>query len=58
MGLQMGSVDHEPLGLPGLAGEVCEDPVEHAHPTPADKPVVDRLVWTIVPWRIRQRSHS
>jgi hypothetical protein len=48
MGLEVSGVDHDPLGLSGLASQFGEDAVEHAQAAPADKPVVDRLVRPVI----------
>jgi hypothetical protein len=52
MGLEMGRVDHQPLGLASLGRQLGEDPVEHAQSAPANKAIIDRLVRTIVLRRI------
>ena len=48
MRLQMGGVDHQPSRLAGLARQLGENLVEHAKTAPADEPIVDRLVRTVV----------
>ena len=48
----MGGVNDEPLWLPGLAGQVCKNAVEDTHPAPANKPVIQGLMRTIVLGRI------
>jgi hypothetical protein len=48
MRLQMGGVDHDPLRLAALARQFGENPVEYAQATPANEPIVDRLVRAIV----------
>jgi len=50
--LQVSGVDHDPLGLACLAGELGEDAVEHAQAAPANEAVVDRLVRPVIAWRI------
>ena len=52
MRLEMGGIDHQKIGLPGPAREGGEDAVEHAEPAPTDEAIVERLVRTIVRWRI------
>lgn len=37
-------IDHQMIGLSALSGKLGEDAVEHTQATPANKPVVDRLV--------------
>jgi len=44
MGLQVGDIDHQLIGLAALGREACKDAVEHAKPAPADEAVVDGLV--------------
>lgn len=34
-------------GFGPFSGKPCEDAVEHAHQTPADETVVERLVWAV-----------
>ncbi len=43
----MRGVDHDPVGLSGLARQCGKDPVEHTQAAPADEPVVDGLVRTV-----------
>jgi hypothetical protein len=52
VGLEVGGVDHDPVGLARLAGEFGEDAVEHPKPAPADEAVVDGLVRTVIPGRV------
>src|SRR5208283_3099040 len=47
MGLQMGGVDHQPVGFARLARKLGKNLVEHAKPAPPHEPVVDRLVWLV-----------
>lgn len=44
MRLQVGGIDHDPLGLGTLTGQGHKDPVEHTQPAPAHEPLVERLV--------------
>ena len=44
MRLEVGGVDHQPVGLAALGRQLGEDPVEHAEAAPANEPVIDRLV--------------
>src|ERR1700733_9187206 len=48
MSLQMRGVDHDPLRLAALVRQGCENLIEHAQAAPANEPIVDRLVRTIV----------
>ena len=48
----MRRVDHQLVGLAAPGAERGEDAVEHAKPTPADEPVVDRFVRTTVLQRV------
>ena len=52
MCFEVRGVDHQLIGLAALCSQRREDPVEHAHPAPADEPVVDRLVRPVVAERI------
>ena len=52
MRLEMGRVDHEPLGLAGFACPLRESLVEHAKTAPAHEPIIDRLVRPVVAERI------
>lgn len=52
MRLQVGSIDHQLIGLPALGGELSEDAVEHIQAAPADEAVVDCFVRTISGRRI------
>lgn len=54
MRLEMGRVDHEPLGLAGFACPLRENLVEHAKTAPAHEPIIDRLVRPVVAGRIAQ----
>src|SRR5690606_16749367 len=49
---QMGRIDHQPIRLASVACETCEDTVEDAHPAPADKAVVERLVRAVLDGRV------
>jgi hypothetical protein len=44
MGLEVGGVNHDFLGIPAAFGKLDEDAPEHAHLAPADETVVDCLV--------------
>src|SRR5208283_1351367 len=48
MRLQMGGVDHQPVGFARLARKLGKNLVEHAKPAPPHEPVVDRLVRPVV----------
>lgn len=52
MGLQMGGIDHDPLGSRPFAGKAGEDAIEHSEPAPGDEAVVERLVRPIVLGRV------
>jgi hypothetical protein len=52
MRFEVRRIDHQPVGLAALARQRREDPVEHAHPAPADEAVVDRLVRPVLARRI------
>lgn len=52
MGFEVGGVDHDRVGLSGLACQFGEDAVEHAKAAPANEPVVDGLVRAIALGRI------
>lgn len=43
MCLEVGGVDHQPLGWAVLGRQGREDARKHAEPAPADEPVVERL---------------
>ena len=47
MGLEAGGIDHQEVGLAGLAREPGEDAVEHAEAAPAHEAIVERLVGTV-----------
>lgn len=44
----MGRIDHQLVLLSTLGSQRGKDLVEHAQPTPADEPIVDRLVRPIL----------
>src|SRR6185312_871708 len=48
MNFQMGRVDHQPARIAGLTRKLGEYLVEYAETAPAHKPVIDRLVRTIL----------
>src|ERR1700722_12802585 len=48
MRLEMRGVDHHSLGLAALVRQRCENLVEHPQAAPTNKPIVDRLVRTIL----------
>ena len=48
MRLQMGGVDHQPVGFARLARKFGKNLVEHAKPAPPHEPVVDRLMRPVV----------
>ena len=48
MRLQMRGVDHHSLWLAALVRQRYENIVEHAQAAPANEPIVDRLVRTIL----------
>jgi hypothetical protein len=48
MRFEMRCVDHHPLGIAALVRQRCEDLVEHPKAAPTNKPIVDRLVRTIL----------
>jgi hypothetical protein len=50
MRLQVCGVDHDPLRLAALARQRGENLVEHTQTAPANKPIVDRLMRTILSW--------
>jgi len=52
MNLEMSAIGHQPVGRSTLGRKVGEDAVEDAHAGPANKPVVERLVWSIDRGRI------
>ncbi len=52
MRLQVRRVDHDPVGLSGLASQFDKDAIEHAHVAPADEPIVDCLRRPVSPGRI------
>ena len=52
MHLEVGGVDHQQVGLSGLAREGGEDAVEHAEAAPAYEAIVERLVRAVVKWHI------
>jgi hypothetical protein len=52
MGLQMGRIDHQLIGLPALGSQGSEDLVEHPEPAPSDEAVVDRLGWPVFGRRV------
>lgn len=39
VGLEMGDVEHQLLGLRPLVSQLGQDAIEHAQPAPADEPV-------------------
>ena len=43
----MRGIDHQSVGLAGLASERLENPVEHAELAPSKEAIVERLVRTI-----------
>ena len=50
--LEVGGVDHEPVGFAAFGRQRGKDPVEHAQTAPPDETVVDRLVRTVLARRI------
>jgi hypothetical protein len=52
VGLEVGGVDHETVGLAALGRQRGEDLIEHPQTAPADETVVDRLVRAILLRRI------
>ena len=48
MSLEVGRINHQLIRLTALGRQARKYPIEHAHPAPADKPVVDRFVRTII----------
>ena len=48
MSLEVGRVDHDPVGFARTACEFGEDTVEHAQTAPADEAVVDGLVRAVI----------
>jgi hypothetical protein len=52
MSFQVGGVDHETIRLAALAGQRLEDPVEYPQTAPADKPVIQHLMRTIIRRRV------
>ena len=48
----MSGVDKEPVRLSRSAREARKNAVEDAHAAPANKPVVQSLMGTILPWRV------
>src|ERR1700722_7456777 len=48
MRLEMRGVDHHSLRPPALVRQRCENLVEHPQAAPANEPVVDRLMRTIL----------
>ena len=56
MGLEVGGIDHQPVGFAALGRQRGEDPVEDAKAAPADEAIIDRLVRTILSGASRQRS--
>jgi hypothetical protein len=52
VGLEVGRVDHQLIGLAALTRQGGEEFVEHPQPAPADEAIIDRLVRTIVLRRI------
>jgi hypothetical protein len=52
MGLKMRGVDHHSLRLAALVRQRCENLVEHAQAAPANEPIVDRLMRTILGRRV------
>src|SRR5580700_8432256 len=44
----MRGVDHDPLGIAAPVRQRCENLVEHPQAAPTNKPIVDRLVRTIL----------
>jgi Major Facilitator Superfamily len=52
MRLEVGRIDHQPVGLSTLSSEFGEYPAEHAQTASADEAVEDRLIRTVVFRRI------
>ncbi len=52
MRFQMGGVYHDPVGFRTFARHFPEETVNMLRRLPADKAVIDRLVWTILRRRI------
>ena len=52
MSFQVSCVDHSSLWFGFLTRQFREYLVEYAHPAPPDEPVIDRLVGTVLPWRV------
>jgi hypothetical protein len=52
MRLEVRSVDHQLIRFSAPGCKTCKYPVKHAHMAPANKAVVDRLVWSILCWSI------
>ncbi len=50
--LQMGAVHHEGIAIYTRLSQVSEDLGKHPKARPADKAVVQRLVWPVVGWGI------
>jgi len=48
VGLQMGGIDHDPLGARFFTHEAGEDVIEYAQPAPADDAIIKRLVRAVV----------
>ena len=56
MGLEMGCVDHQLIGLAASRRERGEDLVEYAEAAPVNETVVDRLVWPVLLGASHHRS--
>jgi len=52
MRLEVGSVDHQPIGLAALRRKLGKYPIEDAKTAPTDEAIIDRLVWTVLFGRI------
>jgi hypothetical protein len=50
--LQVRGVDHQLIRLVALGCEACKYLGKNAHPAPANEPIVTRLVWAIILWRV------
>ena len=48
MRLEVGGVDHQPVGFAALACQLGKYPVEHTQMAPTDEAIIDRLVRTVL----------